>query len=97
VKETGGLAPQMQSADFRGASFQTECAARQRDCLLNKRAQLFRFWQSGYDAIFARIYQRSREVPQHGDAVLCGSPELPMGLKMTHYLLSYCTAMWHRR
>src|ERR1700682_816345 len=74
----------MQTSDFRGVAFQAGCATRQSNRLLNKRAQLFRFRQSGYDAIVARVYQRRREVPQHRDAMLCGPPELPMGLKMTH-------------
>src|SRR5437588_6702308 len=82
----------MNAGSFRSVAFETYRAARERDCFLNKRAQLLRLGQSGDDSIVARVNQRGREVSQHRDAVFCRPPEFPMGFKMTHDPLSYCTA-----
>jgi hypothetical protein len=72
MKERRGLSPQMNSGSLGTISFQTGRATGQSDRALDERTQLFRLRQRGNDAIFARIDQRSGQVTQHRDAMLCG-------------------------
>lgn len=71
VKKTSCLTPEVHSPKLGVITSQILSLARQRDHPLDKRTQLFSLGNRRNNMFLLRVYQRSREIAQHRDSMLC--------------------------